>query len=156
MPVWTPTLYVGTRHARYEALGSSLRGQITREMRPLFGSFNAVLTSAFVEGAAPEICACAQVVISSRFGSSSTGTAGDENWRQRQRGAARRKRDAGLHFDADEAEPRPQRSAVGHGRREHPRKVGRRELDQPESSSARTTPPPAGAPCARSRAGLCR
>ena len=81
MPVWTPTLYVGTRHARYDALGSSLRGQITRETRPLFGSFNAVLTSAFVAGAVPEICACAQVVISSRFGSSLTGTAGDENWR---------------------------------------------------------------------------
>ena len=65
----------------YDELGSSLRGQMRREMRPLFGSFNAVLTSASVAGVAPEICACAQVVISSRFGSSLTGTAGDENWR---------------------------------------------------------------------------
>ncbi len=113
----------------YDALGSSLRGQMRREMRPPFGSFNAALTSASVAGVAPEICACAQVVVSSRFGSSLTGTAGDEELEERQRGAARREGDAGLHFDAYKTEPRPQRGGVGHGGREHPWKVGRRELD---------------------------
>ena len=78
-PAIKPAWNVGTRQARYPVDASSRRGQMMRDRRDAAGPVSAAFTASALVASAPTTCACAHETIWSRFGSSSTGTAGSVN-----------------------------------------------------------------------------